>query len=232
MIRSHFPSHTDIRLCVADFTKSPNEIKETRRAVPISPVCIGESRFRCSPADVSQSDPENHPCVLNSTSATSTHPLWLTPPTTTTTTTSSPSPSSSSSDTSSWQLAPFNSLQHSLGLVITGVLQHRHHTCPLTGGTVPSGTSGWGTFPKRVSSYVSKQVKGADENRRRRRPIVSSERFESSRHPCLAGARRPPRNVSTPRFRDPKALVLKIIVEVTMLRGGRVWVCAELSPDH
>lgn len=32
------------------------------------------------------------------------HPLWLTP-----------SPSPSSSDTSSWQPAPFNSLQHSLG---------------------------------------------------------------------------------------------------------------------
>lgn len=46
----------------------------------------------------------NHPLPLFSPPPPP-HSLWLTP-----------SPSSSSSDTSSWQPAPFNSLQHSLGL--------------------------------------------------------------------------------------------------------------------
>lgn len=165
------------------------KLKWNSRTAPTSLLCIGESHFECCRAAVSHRlDPQNHPSVLNSTSTSSPPALAGPPP-------PSSSSSSSSSDTSSWQLAPFNSLQHWLGLEITGVLHHGHHTCPLTGGTVPSGTS-WGGISlkkkKRVSS-VSLHLKTGQrcyENCRRRLQSISPVRLmllESSHYQMCGG---------------------------------------------
>lgn len=71
-----------------------------------------------------------------------------------------PPPPNPSSDTSSWQPAPFNSLQHSLGL--------GNHWCSAPSvATTPApslvGPSHLGPYDG-VSSYVPKKVKGAAES--------------------------------------------------------------------